>query len=205
MHKPAEAHHPIHDLLKARWSPRAFDSRPVESEKLLSLFEAARWSPSGGNEQPWAFIVGTLDDKPTHDKFLRIMTGQNPIWAKNVPVLILSVARMMRSSGAPNSHAFYDVGQAVAHLSVQATDLGLRVHQMGGFDTKKAHEVFNLPEGYQPVTIIAVGYAGNPDDLPEPMRERERTPRTRKPIHDFVFEGTWEQPLALEAEVNALG
>jgi nitroreductase len=197
MEKPAETQYAIHDLLKFRWSPSAFSTQPVEPEKLLSLFEAARWSPSGGNTQPWAFVVGTLDDKQTHDKFLETMTGRNPLWAKNAPVLVLAVAKLSPERPERNRYAYYALGQSVAHLTTQAGALGLRVHQLAGFSGEKARQAFDLPEDFDPVTIFAIGYEGDLNDLPEDLRERELLDRTRKPLTDFVFSGRWNQPLAL--------
>jgi nitroreductase len=197
MENVADTNHAIHELLKTRWSPRAFANRPVEKEKLLSLFEAARWSPSGGNRQPWAFIVVTKDDAEIHQKLVEIMTGRNPLWAGNVPVLVLTAAKVQPDAGTRNRFSYYDVGQAVAHLSVQATALGLHVHQMAGFDVEKAHQLFNLPDDYEPMTLIAIGYMGQLTDLAEELQERETAARVRKPLNEFVFEGGWEQPLKL--------
>ena len=196
MHKPAETNHVIHELLQTRWSPRAFSTRPVETDKLLSLFEAARWSPSGGNSQPWTFIVATTDDPGAHDKLVSTMTGRNPQWAKSVPVLVLAIAKLNPERPAANRFAYYDLGQAVAHLSVQANALGLHVHQMAGFDNAKARELFQIPDGYDPVTLIAIGYYGNADELPDELREREMAPRARKSLAEFVFHGEWNRPLS---------
>jgi nitroreductase len=195
MEKLAEVNHSIHDLLQKRWSPRAFSSRPVESEKLLSLLEAARWSPSGANEQPWSFVVATRTDHAAHEKFVDFLAGTNRLWAANAPILMLTVAKQNRQSGAPNRHAGYDVGQAVAHMTVQATALGLVVHQMGGFDVDKARQHLAIPEGYEPMTVIAIGYQGSLNDLPKELQDRELSGRSRKPITDFVFSGSWNQPL----------
>src|SRR5437899_336921 len=130
MHKPADVQYDIHEFLKSRWSPRAFDSQPVKPDELWSLFEAARWSPSAGNQQPWSFIV-TFKGEPAHDKLVSALTGRNMAWAGQAPVLILTVARLSFENGKPYRHAYYDVGQAVGHLTVQASALGLMVHQMG--------------------------------------------------------------------------
>lgn len=204
MQKLAEVDYGIDHLLRSRWSPRAFASKPVEAEKLRSLFEAARWSPSSANEQPWAFIVGTRDEQSTHDTLVATLTGRNPVWARNAPVLVLSVARLIFESpmakGRPNRHAYYDVGQAVAHLTVEATALGLVVHQMAGFDVKKARELLRLPEGHDPVTMIAIGYSGDPADLPVELREPELAGRSRKLQSQFVFGGQWGHPLELPAD-----
>ena len=166
MNKSADTRYPILDLLKNRWSPRAFTSQPVEPEKLLSLFEAARWSPSGGNQQPWSFIVTHQTAREPFEKLLGTLNERNQVWAKHAPVLVLSIVQRERAAGQPNPWATYDVGQAVAHLSVQATALGLVVHQMAGFDRQKAAELFALPEGYDALTVFAIGYEGDPATLP---------------------------------------
>lgn len=205
INKSAETQYAIHSLLKDRWSPRAFSTEQVEPEKLLSLFEAARWAPSGGNSQPWTFIVAQRGE-PMHGRFVDAMTGRNPDWAKNAPVLVLAVANIERGPGVRNPYAFYDVGQAVAHLSVQAHSLGLFVHQMAGFDSVKIRHNVELPENNEPITIIAIGYQGDLDQLPDDLQERERQPRTRRPLNEFVFAGQWNVPLETDispSEVRA--
>jgi nitroreductase len=192
MEPTGRAHGQILDLLAKRRSPLAFSPRRVEGEKLLALFEAARWAPSSYNAQPWSFLLATQDQPAEFQRALHCLVEANRQWAQHAPVLILSVAKLhFAASGGPNRHAFYDVGQAAAHLSVQATALGLYVHQMGGFDVEKARAVFSLPEGYEPVAMMAVGYLGDRDALPEALRQRELAPRTRKPLEEFVFTGRW--------------
>ncbi len=205
MTRLAQTTHPIHELLEARWSPRAFSSQPIEADKLQSLFEAARWSPSGGNTQPWYFVVVTKADGEIHQKLVETMSGQNPNWTKNVPVLVLAVAKLNPDRAAFNKYAYYDLGQAVAHLTVQAGALGLHVHQMGGFDGEKARQLFEIPADYEPVTISAIGYAGNLEDLPQDLQVRETAPRTRKPAKEFVFENQWGQSAGLFAERELAG
>ncbi len=196
MDKYAQTDHPIHDLLKTRWSPRTFSAQPVESEKLFSLFEAARWSASGGNTQPWSFIVTSRENPAAFEKLLGTLGERNQLWAKNAPVLVLSITKSEREPGKPNAWAGYDLGQSVAHLSVQASALGLYVHQMGGFDRQKAAQVFELPAGHEAMTVFSIGYPGDPASLPEGLRERELETRTRNPLSEFVFDGAWQQPLA---------
>src|SRR5262245_4816799 len=147
MHKPADTHYEIHDFLKNRWSPRAFSSQPVETDKLLSLFEAARWSPSAQNSQHWSFVIDKNAHKELHQPLINTIMGRNQLWTPNVPVLVLTVTKLNPERPAANPYAYYDLGQAVAHLSVQATALGLRVHQMAGFDHEEARKLFQVPEG----------------------------------------------------------
>jgi nitroreductase len=196
MEKPTANDHPIHDVLRARWSPRAFAARPVTDDELFSLFEAARWAPSGGNSQPWSFIVARANDASAHARMVSVLNPPNAVWAAAAPLLILAIARRERSPGVDNLWASYDLGQAMAHLSVQASALGLVVHQMGGFNRQSAREQFQVPEGYDPLVVAAVGAAGDPAALPEELRNREMQPRTRKALTEFVFEGMWEQSIA---------
>jgi len=195
--RPAETSAAIHDLIRHRWSPRAFDSKPVETEKLRSLFEAARWAPSSYNAQPWYFIVGTKDDPENYKRVLESLIEFNQGWAKNAPVLALSVAKLKFDDGKPNRHAFHDVGQAAANLSLQAEALGLAVHQMAGIEPEKARKLFDIPADYEAVAGIAIGYPGDPASLPEGLRERELAPRQRKPLDSFVFTGQWGKSLPL--------
>jgi len=194
MEKPAETHYPIHDLLRRRWSPRAFSDRRVDPAIMRSLLEAARWAPSSYNEQPWSFIVATKDDPVEFGRLLSCLVEGNIQWAQHAPVLMVSVARLsFEDDGKPNRHAFHDVGLAVANLIVQATALGLVVHQMAGIFPDKIRELYGIPEGYEAVAGIALGYPGDPQSLPEGLRKRELAPRERKPVTEFVFSGRWGQ------------
>jgi nitroreductase len=201
MEKPAETDYPIEEILRRRWSPRAFSGRMVEPEKLRSLWEAARWAPSSFNEQPWHFIVATKDDDANYEKLLSCLAERNQQWARLAPVLMFSVAKLnFEKTGRPNRHAFHDVGLAVGNLLVQATALGLFVHQMAGFSPEKVRELFGVPEGYEAVAGIAVGYPGEVDVLPEAFRAQELAIRRRKPISSFVFNGRWGEPSFLLTE-----
>ena len=192
MEKPASIDYPIEDLLKRRWSPRAFSERAVEPDKLRSLFEAARWAPSSFNEQPWSFILTTKEHAEEYARLLSCLMEKNQQWAQLAPVLGVSVAKLnFDRGGKPNRHAFHDVGLAMGSLLVQATALGLVVHQMAGFSTEKVREAFGVPAGFEPVAAMAIGYPAPPEVLPEQFREQELGPRTRKPISDFVFQGGW--------------
>jgi nitroreductase len=191
LRKPADASYPIHNLIGERWSPRAFTDRPVEREKLYSILEAARWAASSSNQQPWNFIVATKENADDHERMVAILWDRNIRWAKYAPVLILVVAKLYDRPGKEYA-SFYDVGMAVGNLVTQAVDLGLVTHQMGGFDPDKAREILGIPQGYLPLAVIALGYPGTLEMLPDDLRERELAPRSRKPLEEFVFEGRWE-------------
>lgn len=192
MHRPAPSNYPIHELIHDRWSPRAFADKAIPQDVLRSLFEAARWAPSSNNEQPWAYLVATKDDKENFAKTLSVLVEFNAGWAKNAPVLALAVAELaFARNNAPNRNAQYDTGAATALLSIEATARGLAVHQMAGFDAEKARQVFAIPAGWEAIAAIAIGYPGDPNSLPQPLKERELAPRTRKPITEFVMAGQW--------------
>lgn len=194
MEKPATNQYPIQELIKQRWSPLAFNTRPIEPEKIGSLLEAARWAASCFNDQPWFFIVATQDNTKEYEKLFSCLVEANQKWAKDAPLLMLSVARLsFQQNNKPNRHALHDVGLAMGNLTLQAQSLGLFLHQMGGFDADKARTLYNIPEDYEPVAAIAVGYPGNVNQLDADLQQRELSPRSRKPLTDFVFSGTWEK------------
>src|SRR5437667_9400721 len=157
MEKPAPTDHPIEEILRRRWSPRAFSDRIVEPEKLQSLFEAARWAPSSFNEQPWYFIVATKQKLEAHVRLLSCLTEKNQQWARQAPVLMVSVAKLnFEKTGKPNRHAFHDVGLAMGNMLVQATALGLFVHQMAGFSPETVREIHGVPEVFEPAVAMAI-------------------------------------------------
>ena len=192
MHKPAPNDFPVHELIRERWSPRAFADKPVPQGVLRSIFEAARWAPSSNNEQPWAYLVATCDDNENFEKMLSVLVEFNANWAKGAPVLAIAVAELaFAKNNAPNRNAQYDTGAASALLSVEATAQELAVHQMAGFDPAKARLVFGIPAGWEAIAALAIGYPGDPASLPQPLKDREMAPRTRKPIAEFVMAGQW--------------
>lgn len=190
--KQAQADYPIHALVQARWSPRAFAPKPVEAEKLQSVLEAARWSASGGNMQPWAFIIARKEQEPTSFANMVSCLGEGNVpWASQAPVLGIAVASLYRRPDVLNRHAFHDVGMALQNLAIQALALDLYIHLMGGFSADKARELFAIPSEYDAITMFALGYQGDPDSLPERQRESELTARTRRPLREFVFSEQW--------------
>jgi nitroreductase len=186
------ADHPIHELITKRWSPYSFDARSVTDEDLRSLFEAARWAPSSYNEQPWNYIVAKKENPEEFQRLLSCLVDGNQVWAKAAPVLALGIAKLrFARNDQPNRAAIHDLGLAAGNLVVEATARGLWVHQMIGILPDKAREIYAIPEGYEPLTGIAIGYAGDPKALPEGLRERDLARRPRKPLKEFVFGQTW--------------
>ncbi|AMR26969.1 hypothetical protein A0257_07510 [Hymenobacter psoromatis] len=188
--------YPILPQLTQRRSPRAYTAQPVPAEALQQLFTAAGSAASCFGEQPWRFIVGSKASSPeAYQKILGTLAPFNQVWVKEAPVLAISIAKTTFSHDSnPNAWATHDVGQAVATLAIQAVELGLQIHQMAGFSAEAARTAFAIPDGYNPVAVFTIGYPGNPDQLPEALRERETAPRVRKPLAEFMFEGGWPQP-----------
>jgi nitroreductase len=192
MNTKAQTAHPVHDLIAERWSPYSFTDRPVPIDLLQSLFEAARWAASSYNEQPWSYIVATKDDSEGFAKVLSCLVDANQEWAKAAPVLAIGCTSLKFSrNGNPNAAALHDLGQASGYLALEATARGLAVHQMIGILPDRARELFQVPEGVQPLTGMAIGYAGDPGLLPEKIRDRDAGRRPRKPLAEFVFGGKW--------------
>ncbi len=195
MEKPAATAHPIEPLLQRRWSSRAFAPRPVGRDVLLRLFEAARWAPSSYNEQPWSYIVATQENPERLKEAQSVLTPGNA-WACKAPVLVCSVAHLtFARNGRPNRHALHDIGAASENLLLQATALGLFGHQMAGFDVEKARAVFQVPEGYEPVAMMALGYPAALETLTAEERAHEERPRVRRPTEEFVFDGRFGDSL----------
>lgn len=162
------------------------------------MFEAARWSPSSGNEQPWRFIVVVRDESSDIWRSLIAALSQaNQTWAASAPVLVVTAVRLtLERNEAVYKMAWYDTGQAVAVLTMQATAQGISVRQMEGFDAGSVREACDIPSGFDPAVVMAIGYAGDPETLPlDRHRDAERQPRRRKAIADFVFGGRWGSPL----------
>lgn len=192
MEKPADTDIELQDLIRRRWSPRAFADRPVEEDKLLKMLEAARWAPSCFNEQPWHFITAARKDEEEFQKLLECLSEKNRRWAKNAPLLMLTVTKLyFEHNRKDNRHAYHDIGLAVENMVIQAMELGIFAHQMAGFSSDAARQTYGIPEGFDPVTAIALGYPGDSETLPPDLREQEHAPRTRKPLSEFIFRGRW--------------
>lgn len=188
MIKTANTKYPVDELIKKRWSPRSFSNQPLEREKLLTLFEAATWAASSRNEQPWRFIYGINGEDESYKKIFETLVVWNQKWAKTAPVLALGIAKMNSDyHNKPNDYAWYDLGQAVATMAVQASADNIYMHQMGGFDPDIARSLFKLPDEYTAVVAIAIGYIGEADNLPEDMKELEVKERTRLDLNSVLF------------------
>lgn len=178
----------IAELLQKRWSPRSFTGEPVDDEKIRLLFEAARWAPSSMNEQPWSYYYALRKDNEKFEQYLECLMPGNSVWAKDASILIVSVAKKIFSSnGKPNRHYLHDTGAASTMIAIQAAAMGMQAHQMGGFYMDRTIEMLNLdPQLNEPGSFIAVGYQAKPDLLPEKLAEKERAPRSRRDIDEFV-------------------
>ncbi len=180
----------LNELIKKRWSPNGFSDKEIDSTTLNLLFEAARWSPSSYNAQPWNFIIGNKTTSPeVYNRLHSLLVEYNQGWTITAPVLILSFTNLKFQNGNDNHCAEYDLGQSVAYLTFQATDLGLYVHQMSGFDSKKAKDEFKIGENFKVVSVIAVGYLGDVEKLNEPYKSIQQKERERKEVKGFVFSG----------------
>jgi nitroreductase len=198
LQKQADTDGSVHELIRNRWSPRAFSSRPVSNEDLRSLLEAARWAASSYNEQPWRFFIAQKSDDAAHARFLDVLVPANRAWASSAPVLIIMAAkRTFTHNGAANYYGLHDAGQALAYLMLEATALGLHAHAMAGFDHDKARKEIGIPDDYDIGAAIAIGYLGDPDQLPEQVRKLEVAKRQRKPLAEIAFGSRWNEPLAL--------
>lgn len=180
-------------LLRDRWSPRVFDpSHELSDEQLRLLLEAARWAPSCGNSQPWAFLVGLRDD-PTHKEICRHLSRGNSGWVPRASAVLVTACQTGPAVMADGAYASYDLGQSVAHLTVQAAALGLVVHQFAGFDHPALAEAFDVPADWQVTSGVAIGVLGDPAQSDVPEREHS----DRKPLTSLVFAGTWGEEAVL--------
>lgn len=176
----------IDENIANRWSGRAYADKPVGKDVLMTLFEAARWAPSAFNEQPWQFYVGVKGDNQ-YKAIFDTLGEFNQNWAKHAPVLVLVTARKTFSqNNKPNIHSWYDTGQAMANLSIQATKLNLNLHQMAGYDSDKAQHEIVKDTNVDPVCVVAIGHRGDPEMLSESLKERELAQQVRKPLDEFV-------------------
>ena len=193
--KTAQTDHSIHELLAARYSPYLFEPRAVEREKLLSCLEAARWAASSFNEQPWSFLLSERQDEARFSRMLACLMDANQGWAQHAGALLITVAAdQFAYNNKPNRVCDHDIGLAVGNLTLQASSLGLQVHQMAGINLSKTRQEYDIPAGHHPLTAIAIGYAGSPESsTEEDLADRDRAPRQRKSLSQFVFQDKWNE------------
>lgn len=188
MNKKAETKYPVLGLIANRWSPLSFDVKIPEEDQILKLIEAASWAPSSMNEQPWRFKFGIKGVSKNYDLLYDSLIEGNKTWAKTAPVLLLAVAKkQFEYKDRSNNHYAYDLGQAIAYLSLQATEDNLYVHQMGGYDQDKIHKTLGIGPEYETFAVLAIGYLGDPEVLDENNKKRTFSPRKRKPINELIL------------------
>lgn len=192
-HNPAPTSLDILDVIQKRWSPRAYDPRPLDPQDIRRLFEAARWAASSFNRQPWRFIIAPVTQPDVHQRMLNILNEGNRTWAQHAPLVGLAVATLKDDYGE-NRHARHDTGLALAHMALQAVDMGMFLHMVAGFSVERARETYQIPPTHDPLTMFTVGYPGKLEDLPEKLQKKDSRPRTRQPLHEIVFSGEWERP-----------
>ena len=187
-----QADHPIDEVFLDRWSPRSFTGEDIPVETLLGFFEAARWSPSSYNTQPWRFIWGRKGT-PHFETLLGLLTGANPTWCKDASALVVvASAETMTMPGKDGPVPYYthsfDAGSAWMAFALQATKAGWYTHGMAGLNFAEAAKVLNVPNGFRVEAGFAVGKRGSASQLIEPLQGLEK-PSGRKPLAETVFEG----------------
>lgn len=180
----------LNSAIQNRWSPRAFSDKPVTDEMIQLLFEAARKAPSSRNEQPWSYYYAHHDDSTVFNQLLELLTGNNPIWAKDAQVFIISVMKKnFEYKNRINGKALHDVGAANISIGIQAAEMGLQAHPMGGFDKDKATEYLKLDsENFEPVIMIAIGFPDETKPFSDETKQRIEQHHSRKAMKEFVFQ-----------------
>ena len=184
--KKAKTKTPVSRLIAKRWSARSFSHRPIDDKDLFTILEAASWAASSMNEQPWKYMVAK-NGSEAFEKMVDCLKPGNQPWAKNASVLMISLAdKYFAKTGSVNRHSMHDTGAANANLMLQAAELDIYGHLMGGFDMEKTLETFNITDHEEVVCFVALGYLDDPDSLEEPFKSRELAGRKRKNIDEFV-------------------
>lgn len=181
--------HDIDPIFLNRWSPRAFSDAALSETQVLTLIEAARWSPSASNLQPWRFFYA-VKGTPEFETFKDGLIPFNHDWAQHAAALIYVGSVTTFDGERPvASHAF-DAGAAWMSLALQAARDGLVAHAMGGIEHEKLRQSLSLPENIVLHCGVAVGYRGDPASLNEKLQTRE-TPSGRHPLSTIAFKGSY--------------
>lgn len=187
--------------LRSRWSPSIFDEHHrLAPEEIETLLRAVQWAPSWGNSQPWAFLVAERGGE-SHRLLVTHLSRGNAGWVPRASVVLITAAQVVADPQDPDAkpvrdpaYSFHDLGQAAAHLTLQARAMGLHAHQFAGFDRDGVAAALGVPDHYRVLTGIAVGLHGDPEDVEESLRQREQRERRRKPLASFVHGAAWGRP-----------
>ena len=183
-----KATYPIDSLFLNRWSPRSMTGEELDDNKIMTLFEAARWAPSSFNNQPWRFIYAKRNTQ-YWDRIFNLLLEGNKKWASNAAVLVVVVSRKNFEYNDQYSITHqYDAGAAWENLALQASLKGLVAHGMQGFDYESARKALEVPDNFDVMAMIAIGKRGSKDKLPEDLQKKE-LPNDRKPLNEIVMEG----------------
>lgn len=176
----------VDDLFPSRWSPRSFTGERISDDSFAALVEAARWAPSSRNMQPWRLIY-TDRDSSEWETFTGLLNESNREWAHKASHLVLFLSEDTHPGRA------FDTGAAWMSFALQAQLLGLGTHPMGGFKKDESLSSLNVPDGYVPMAMVAVGPIGTPEDLPEDRQDSERTRSDRKPFEEVAHAGSFPE------------
>jgi nitroreductase len=191
---PRHPDHPVDLLFLERWSPRAFADDEMPVAELMTILEAARWAPSGGNSQPWRFVYARRGT-PEFERFVSVLAPGNQVWARRAAALLALVSRELvdvpgKEAPVPSASHSFDAGAAWALFALQAHLRGWAAHAMGGFDRERATAALEILPGHRLEVFIAVGRRGDPAALPDQLRAREK-PNDRRPLAELVREGAF--------------
>ncbi|ADV49129.1 nitroreductase family protein [Cellulophaga sp. E16_2] len=188
----AESDYEIFALLKQRYSPRTFKDVRVKKQHLNQLFEAARWSPSCNNIQPWRFIYAEKNSE-AYQNIISCLSDFNKEWVVNAPLLMITAYEKKTEDHKDNFHALHDLGLAIGNMTTQAQYMGIAMHQMAGLDWQQAEKLFNVPENYHITSAIALGYYGGElDKLSPELQKAELKERQRIDQSQFAFMDSWK-------------
>ncbi len=180
--------YPVHDLIKKRWSPRAFSNKAIPMGEIRSLFEAARWAASARNLQPWYFIWANKENVSLYQELTDCLDPWNQQWTKTADLLIIAFIKKLNGEKRYiNETALFDLGLAIGNMTTQASSAGIYLHSMGGIKPDFIKEHFQVAVEFEPVLMIAGGYLGDIKDIPADIASGEYAEQLRKNQEEFVF------------------
>lgn len=204
-HAPMPSAEELAEPMRSRWSPSIFDDRHrLDHADLVRILRAGQWAPSEGNSQPWAFIVAERGSV-SHLHLVAHLSRGNSGWVPRASVVLVTVTQVAPDADGNGGGRYtqYDLGQAAAHITLQARSMGLHAHQFSGFDQDALHAALDVPDHFRVMTGIAIGVPGDPAEVDERTRGREEKVRVRKPLDSFAFGATWGEPWATGPEGGA--